>query len=403
MDRWAKHTGALVPTTWIGCVTWLALMAGVIAWLRASGRGRRGWEPVTLHVRRRPPAGVDVRAELLSPTRPPRNGPGPVRHGMRLPRPLGDGRSALRTGHPLSAVRASGRRALVRDCTGDQEALLCGGGSADRSDPGRPSRGPDVRSRLSGRRAGNRRKQSRSRAGRFSGRRMPTVRRPCCSIGWRLSRSRLRSRGGPRDVSAPALSSPWRSCPSWRSRSACGSSSRRTSTLLFHGPGGDIGVARSDPGVHSPDSGRVVGRVDPVDLPPLPRALRCQHVGGCICRTTSFRSSSGASRCMAILFQLVRGGDRKNLWPWVAVAAVDLFTLSPFQNAFSTGRVVWFWQVVLVVPGIVLAAQPLLVRDPATWCDQITGLRALALLQQPESADGHEARRPGLLVHQVLV
>ena len=26
--------------------------------------------------------------------------------------------------------------------------------------------------------------------------------------------------------------------------------------------------------------GCVVGRVDPVDLPPLPRALRCQHVGG---------------------------------------------------------------------------------------------------------------------------
>ncbi len=70
----------------------------------------------------------------------------------------------------------------------------------------------------------------------------------------------------------------------------------------------------------------------------------------------------GGFALMAILFQLVRGGDRKNLWPWVAVAAVDLFTLSPFQNAFSTGQVVWFWQVVLVVPGVVLAAKPLLSR-----------------------------------------
>ena len=50
MTRWSGHTGALVPTTWIGCVGWLALMFGVVAWLRASGRGRCGWEPATLIV-----------------------------------------------------------------------------------------------------------------------------------------------------------------------------------------------------------------------------------------------------------------------------------------------------------------------------------------------------------------
>ena len=50
MNHWFSHSGALRPTTWVGCATWLALMVGVIAWLRASGRGRRGWEPVTLFV-----------------------------------------------------------------------------------------------------------------------------------------------------------------------------------------------------------------------------------------------------------------------------------------------------------------------------------------------------------------
>lgn len=50
MNRWAGDAGALRPTTWIGCIGWLVLMAGVVAWLRSSGRGRQRWEPVTLLV-----------------------------------------------------------------------------------------------------------------------------------------------------------------------------------------------------------------------------------------------------------------------------------------------------------------------------------------------------------------
>ena len=50
MDQWAHRSGALSPTLWIGYTAWLALMVGVIAWLRASGRGRCGWEPATLIV-----------------------------------------------------------------------------------------------------------------------------------------------------------------------------------------------------------------------------------------------------------------------------------------------------------------------------------------------------------------
>ncbi len=48
MNRWSFNAGAVGPTAWIGCVGWLALMVGVVAWLRASGRGRCGWEPATL-------------------------------------------------------------------------------------------------------------------------------------------------------------------------------------------------------------------------------------------------------------------------------------------------------------------------------------------------------------------
>ena len=48
MNQWYLDSHALNPTQWIGCVAWIALMVGVIVWLRTSGRGHRGWEPVTL-------------------------------------------------------------------------------------------------------------------------------------------------------------------------------------------------------------------------------------------------------------------------------------------------------------------------------------------------------------------
>ncbi len=48
MNPWSVNAGAVGPTAWIGCVGWVALVIGVVAWLRASGRGRCGWEPATL-------------------------------------------------------------------------------------------------------------------------------------------------------------------------------------------------------------------------------------------------------------------------------------------------------------------------------------------------------------------
>jgi hypothetical protein len=62
---------------------------------------------------------------------------------------------------------------------------------------------------------------------------------------------------------------------------------------------------------------------------------------------------------LAIIVQLLRDDDRRNLWPWVAVVAVDLISLLPGHNQLTTGQVIWFWQIVLVVPALLLAAQPL--------------------------------------------
>jgi hypothetical protein len=39
-----------MPTLWIGCVGWIVLMAGLVALLRAWGRGRCGWEAVLVIV-----------------------------------------------------------------------------------------------------------------------------------------------------------------------------------------------------------------------------------------------------------------------------------------------------------------------------------------------------------------
>jgi hypothetical protein len=44
MYRWAHGTRAFVPTIGFGYLTWFVVLAGVVALIRASGRGRSGWE-----------------------------------------------------------------------------------------------------------------------------------------------------------------------------------------------------------------------------------------------------------------------------------------------------------------------------------------------------------------------
>jgi hypothetical protein len=48
LSRWSSRAGALTSTVELGYFAWVATMAGLIALLRASGRGRCGWEPATL-------------------------------------------------------------------------------------------------------------------------------------------------------------------------------------------------------------------------------------------------------------------------------------------------------------------------------------------------------------------
>jgi hypothetical protein len=44
MYHWAQNSAAIFPTIGFGYVSWFFLLAGVVALLRASGRGRSGWE-----------------------------------------------------------------------------------------------------------------------------------------------------------------------------------------------------------------------------------------------------------------------------------------------------------------------------------------------------------------------
>lgn len=71
-----------------------------------------------------------------------------------------------------------------------------------------------------------------------------------------------------------------------------------------------------------------------------------------------------------ILVRILRGGIRgsRDLLPWLAVAACGLFMWPNVINPFYSPGDVWFWnplhiwvwQIVLVGPGLVLAARPLL-------------------------------------------
>ena len=48
ISGWSVRAGALTNTLRVGYVGWLALLGGIVSFLRASGRGRCGWEPATL-------------------------------------------------------------------------------------------------------------------------------------------------------------------------------------------------------------------------------------------------------------------------------------------------------------------------------------------------------------------
>jgi hypothetical protein len=96
----------------------------------------------------------------------------------------------------------------------------------------------------------------------------------------------------------------------------------------------------------------------------------------------------GGVALLAVLRQLLRGGERQALLPWVAVAAVDLFTLIPGGNRFSAAQVIWFWQIVLVVPGLLLAIQPLRQRMRSPRPQALPEVRTLPSTEPALAAGG---------------
>jgi hypothetical protein len=48
MTHWSHHAGAVSPTLDLGYLGWIVLLFGIVSFLRSIGRGRSGWEPVTL-------------------------------------------------------------------------------------------------------------------------------------------------------------------------------------------------------------------------------------------------------------------------------------------------------------------------------------------------------------------
>jgi hypothetical protein len=46
--NWSTHSGAILPTIRLSYLVWPVLLAGIIALVRASGRGKTGWEPLVL-------------------------------------------------------------------------------------------------------------------------------------------------------------------------------------------------------------------------------------------------------------------------------------------------------------------------------------------------------------------
>jgi hypothetical protein len=67
-----------------------------------------------------------------------------------------------------------------------------------------------------------------------------------------------------------------------------------------------------------------------------------------------------APALVMLLHRLFRGRNIRNLLPWLAVAACALLTWPGSADAPIHQPVRWLWQVALVVPGLVLAARPLL-------------------------------------------
>jgi len=359
MNRWAKQTGVVVPTTWVGCVTWLALMAGVIAWLRASGRGRCGWEPVTLmFVAGLLPVWMCVQSYFhpqdllgmglaLSAMACACRGRWLVA-GVLCALAILSQQFALLVAAPLFVLAPASRRlsfAVAGLLTGAIVVIplaVMTSGYALRSialgTGNNPGEGGTVLWET----------HANGAAGVLLYRVAPVV--VSVVLSWWVTR-----RLGPGALQPVAVLS--LVAVSLGLRLVFEANfypyyfmALAVTLVLLEATQGSI---RRTVVAWLAALTLVICRLSPVPFGVVAWGVYLQN---------DLIPLLGALALLGVLIQLVRGGNRRNLWPWLAVAAVDLVTLWPVDNELSAGHLVWFWQVVLVVPGIVLAAQPLLAR-----------------------------------------
>jgi hypothetical protein len=357
MDRWAHSAGALTPTTWIGCASWLPLMAGIVAWLRTSGRGRCRWEPLTLLVvavllpvllcvqtffHPQDLLALGLALAALACARRERW----LMAGVLVALAVLSQQFALLVAVPLFLLTPPAKRLTLAGAavvTGAivvlPLAVLTSGhvvraialGTGDN-----PSQGGTVLWET----------HAYGVAGILLYRVAPIVLSALLSL-WVLRRL------GPRALDAVPLMSVVAISLGLRlvfeaNLFAYYFMALAVTVVLLEVTRGSI---RRTSVAWLAALTLVISHISVMPFGPT-------KWGGYV-QKDLVPVLIGGAVLLAILERVVRGGDRRSLWPWVVVAAVDLFTLLPGGNAFSAGNVIWFWQIALVVPGILLAAQPL--------------------------------------------
>ena len=132
MYNWAQNSAAIFPTIGFGYISWFFLLVGVVAVLRASGRGRTGMGDLRRHIPCADPDRLGTAAGLLPSAGSCVRRVSPGRHGLRLAWEMDMGRCPGRARGHVAAVRPAGARPSL--CPGSrkramEDARLVGGSS----------------------------------------------------------------------------------------------------------------------------------------------------------------------------------------------------------------------------------------------------------------------------------